>query len=274
MFISLPLRAYRALFSTSIALLIASCVQLPSAAQDLKITVENLSPSSGFFLTPVWYGLHSGDFDLFDIGGNASSAIEAIAEEGDVSGLQSDFSAPGRLQGVITGPAGFGSMAPQPPLIDTGEVATVIQTTMNPSAYRYFSFASMVIPSNDAFIGNENPMAYEVFDSAGNFNGDLTIDLFGADIWDAGTEVNNTVGAAFSTLGGVGTTEGGTIQVHPGLTNFEGTGTPVGNIGIGTAPSLTTPLARITITRVPEPTTALMGTVALMGLGLARRKCI
>ena len=83
----------------------------------------------------------------------------------------------------------------------------------------------MVIPSNDAFIGNGNPTAYRIFNPDGSFAGPLVIDIFGDEIYDAGTEVNDGLGAPFSTLGGSSTDENGTVALHPGLGNFIGTDT-------------------------------------------------
>lgn len=264
------------LAATTAALLISATNA--SAQERLVITVENLAPASGFFLTPTWVGLHDGSFDLFDVGTAATPGLATIAETGDVSILQGEFAAPGRLQSVAADPSGFGSVAGQPPLIDTGNTATTEIGIMNPAAYRYFSYASMVIPSNDAFIGNGNPTAYELFDAAGNFNGDLVIDITGADIWDSGSEVNNTYGAAFSAIdltaidpADIGARENGTVQQHPGLTNFEGTPTPVGLIGSGLAPGLSTAVARITITTVPEPGTIALAAFAGLGLAFRRR---
>lgn len=267
MLFTLSLRTHLTLFVACFALALGGMNQPKASAQELQISVENLSPDTGFFLTPLWYGLHNGSFDLFDVGGQATPGLELLAEDGATGALEAEFASPGRIQGVIANPDGF----PGAPVIDTGETAVAIQQTFDPAAYRYFSFASMVIPSNDAFIGNGNPLAYEVFDAAGNFNGDITIEIFGSDIWDAGTEVNNTLGAPFSTIGGSASDEGGTVQLHAGLQNFEGTGTPVGPIGAGLAPLSATPVARITISQVPEPTTAVMGMLALAGLGLSRR---
>ncbi len=250
-----------------------------TAQERLVITVENLAPTTGFFLTPTWVGLHDGSFDLFDVGTAATPGLATIAETGDVSILQGEFDAPGRLQSVAADPAGFGSVGMQPPLIDTGNTATTEINIMNPAAYRYFSYASMVIPSNDAFIGNGNPLAYELFDAAGNFNGDLVIDVTGADIWDSGSEVNNTFGAAFSAIdltgvdpADIGARENGTVQQHPGLANFEGTPTPVGLIGSGLAPGLDTPVARISISVVPEPTAAVLALLAGVGTAFRRRR--
>ena len=147
----------------SAVVLLALAVASAPAQERLLITVENLSPTEGFFLTPTWIGLHNGSFDLFDVGATASTGLEQLAEDGiigpasDPSTLSGMFAAPGRLEGVATGPSGFGSQMGQPPLIDTGETASVEIQTINPAAYRYLSFASMVIPSNDAFIGNEKP---------------------------------------------------------------------------------------------------------------------
>lgn len=251
-----------------LALLILHASSSKANAEALSIQIENLSPDTGFFLTPLWFGLHDGSFDLFDVGSPASSSIEELAEDGITTGLEADFAGPGRRQGVITGPAGFGSVNPQPPLIDAGETAATTVDILNASAYRYFSFASMVIPSNDAFIGNDNPMAYEVFDALGNFNGPVIIEIFGDEIWDSGTEVNDTLGAAFSTIGGMSSDEGGTVALHAGLANFEGTGTPVGNIGAGLAPEPGELVARITIQQVPEPSSIVLAITSLLGISL------
>lgn len=33
---------------------------------EVRVTVENLSPDAGTFLTPAWVGFHNGEFDLYD----------------------------------------------------------------------------------------------------------------------------------------------------------------------------------------------------------------
>jgi hypothetical protein len=33
--------------------------------------------------------------------------------------------------------------------------------------HQYISYAAMMIPSNDAFIGNDNPMGYPIFNENG-----------------------------------------------------------------------------------------------------------
>ncbi|MCA9231904.1 MAG: spondin domain-containing protein, partial [Planctomycetales bacterium] len=227
----------------------------------VRIEIENLGASTDFFLTPLWVGLHDGSFDLFSVGTAVTPGLESVAETGSPAILMTEFAGPNRLQSVAADPAGFGSLPGQPPVIDPGNTAVTEIAVSNPAAYRYFSFASMVIPSNDAFVGNGNPTAHELFDALGNFNGTQVIDLTAASIYDAGTEDNTGLGAAFSTLGGVETdTIGGTASQGPDLTNFIGTVTAAGTT-IGAVPG-SSPFARITISLVPEPASA-----ALVGLG-------
>jgi len=135
----------------------------------------------------------------------------------------------------------------------------------------------MLIPTNDAFLGNGDPTSIRIFNEDGSFANPAPIELFGSNIWDAGTEVNDTFGSPFSTIGGVSTDENGVVRLHPGLDNFVGTGTPTGQT-IGRAPGPNQLLARITFTIIPDPTSvpepataALLG-FGLMGLGLRNRR--
>jgi len=91
------------------------------------------------------------------------------------------------------------------PVLDPGEVTT-IRVDLDASTQRFFTFLSMVIPSNDTFIGNDNPLAYELFDASGNFVFDQLINVFATDAWDAGTEADNGYGAAFAPPTGTGPT--------------------------------------------------------------------
>lgn len=248
----------------------SACAQ---SAGDIQVDVTNVG-NSDFFLTPAWFAFSNGTFDFFDAGSAASSSLEALAEEGDVSGLVADFASsgvPGNKQGVAANPAGFGGA----PVIDPGETATAFITPANPAGYQYFSFASMVIPSNDSFIGNDDPLAYRVFDDNGDLtdaSGTFTIQIFGTDVWDAGTEQNTGTGAAFSTLGGTGVDEQGvvTLSMQPAdLSVFAGTQTAAGTtINRLIAPQAL--LATIEISIVPAPGVA--GILGLAGLGLVRRK--
>lgn len=236
--------------------------------QQVRVTVTNLQAGNGFFLTPVWFGLHDGNFDFFNNGSAASSSLEALAEEGVISGLQGDFSGSqmNGVQGALLNSAGF----PGAPVLDPGETASATVSVTNTVAGRYFSYASMVIPSNDAFIGNDNATMFQIFDAAGNYTGPVTFDVFGAIIWDSGTEVNDTMGAAFSILGGTSSVENGVVPLHSGLANFLGSGTVAGTT-IGSIPSGATPIARFCISAIPEPS-AMMALGLFAGIAAFRRR--
>ena len=186
----------------TLALFACATIASAQSSGDIQVDIKN-EGNSDFFLTPLWFGFHQGNFDMFNAGSAANvplgtDSIERLAEGGMVDGLQADTTMPN-----FDGVAGGGPIAP-------GATVTGYVTPANPAAYPYFSFASMVIPSNDSFIGNDNPMAYEVFDAMGNVNGGtFTIEIYGRDIWDAGTELNDEMGAAFSALGGSSSDENG-----------------------------------------------------------------
>lgn len=234
-----------------------------ASATTLQVTVENLQPGGGYYFTPVWLGLHDGSFDLFNLSSPASSQLEAIAEEGNVAPLASLFGSgingngSSRQGMVMMSPEGF----PGAPVFDPGEVVTQLIDVTDPVSNRYLSFASMVIPSNDAFFGNEDPLRHVLFQPDGSFAGPLTIDIPGNRLYDAGTELNNNMGAAFSAIGGVGTTEGGLVSMPVNLDSFLNSQTAAGT-GITQALG-SQPLARIHISAVPEPSS-----LSLLGLSL------
>jgi len=233
------------------------------------ITVEVTNEgNSDFFLTPFWFGFHDGGFDLFDSGSPAAPFLEVIAEVGDVEPLMDAFEAspasPGDINGVVASPMG-------PPPLAPGETASSTVTAINPSSYQYFSFASMVVPTNDTFIGNSNPTAHQIFDGADNFlgtGGVFEIQIFGNQIYDAGTEVNDAGadgGAAFAQGrdGEEGAVEGGNVTLATDLSEFAGLVTPPGTTINDTVIGAGELVATIRISIVPEPTS-----IALIGMGL------
>ncbi|HAV65586.1 MAG TPA: hypothetical protein DCY13_24820, partial [Verrucomicrobiales bacterium] len=174
------------------------------------------------YLTPVWVGFHNGDFDVFSGGGPASAALERLAEDGDTAPLSAAFLASGQGTTETTILSG-GTIPPLAP----GQVASAAFTLDgNASRNRYLSFASMVIPSNDAFVGNGDPKAIMVFDSNGNLQAAEYL-VMGSMVYDAGTEVNDEVPMNTAFLGqgtpDTGVVQNGVVSVHPGF-NARGTG--------------------------------------------------
>ncbi len=218
-----------------------------SAGEAVTFTFENLQPADGYFFTEPWVGLHGDDFDLYNVGERVTPGLESLAEGGNTQLLGEEFAQRGRLQATV------GNGAVQ--FISPGETISGSIDVRNPSAYPYVSFASMFIPTNDAFFGNDDLI--RIFDDAGNFTGPVTIEIFGSDVVDAGTEVNNASGAAGFSLGFDGSGSGdstddptGVAGPHPGFDNLVGlqtaAGTTIGSNGSGGI-TADEPLARVTI---------------------------
>ncbi len=185
-------------------------------AEQVTVQIENLSSANGLFLTPTWVSFHNGEFKLFTEGAPASSGLEQLAEDGDATGLIAEFSSQvsSGLSNVLTAPNGFAGA----PVFDPQDKSNRV-FDLDPQKHRYFSYAAMVIPSNDAFIGNPNSTAYELFDEDGKFKGPIVITIMGNQVWDAGTEENTEMDAAFlnQTAPDAGIATTALVQLHPGF---------------------------------------------------------
>ncbi len=201
-------------FSKSVqSALIIGGLLLASAASAVQVavTVRNAAPENGIWAVNPWIGVHDGTFDAFDSGSAASAAVEAASEDGNGSLLAAAF--------ATSQPDGFGAVIPGP--IAPGSTHTQI-FDLDPSnpAHRFLSYFAMIIPSNDAFWANDNPVAYPIFDGAGTFV-PRSFRVYGSAIWDAGTEVNDEIPANTAFLAqaapNTGTTENAVVALHPGF---------------------------------------------------------
>lgn len=254
-----PSPCFRALSMASLALGAGFGLAPQAQAVEVTVTVENLSPPNGVFLTPLWVGFHNGDFDIYNPDTPASSALERLAEDGNNALLSTEFAAsePNGLEATITEAGG----AEGP--FDPGSKASRT-FDLNPATNRFLSYATMVIPSNDAFVANADPQAHQLFDADGNFTGPISFTVLGTQVRDAGTEANTETDAAFfdQTAPNTGTPTTDPVSVHPGFNGSFGNpdGAPMNILG-GTssdgisfdtlAADFTQPgyaLARITIT--------------------------
>lgn len=196
-------------------------ITISNAMTPVRLTVKNKAPADGVYLTPVWAGFHDGSFNVFDTGSAASMELERLAEDGSIGGLSDLFlaSQANGVDGIVMDPEGF----PGAPLFDPGS-ASSLTLDLDPMANPYFSYASMVIPSNDAFIGNDNPMAYRLFNEEGDFTGPVSFRVMGSHVLDAGTEDNTETDAAFFDQMGpdTGVTSNGMVSMHPGYNGSVG----------------------------------------------------
>ena len=179
------------LINTLLAAAVAAA--LPVAGQaavvQLRVTVENLAPQNSISFAPLRVGFHRGVFDAFNIGAVAGPAIISVAEGGWGAAWFPAFAAadPGAVTGTIL-PNPAGPLAPG----GSGQQTFTIDTDVNP----FFTFAAMVVPSNDFFIGNDSPTRFRLFDAAGQL---VVSDILqrARDVWDAGSEVFDPTAAAF-----------------------------------------------------------------------------
>ena len=262
-----PLRLAALLAAGSTALAIAPAAH----AVAVKISVENVAPMGATSHTPVWIGLHDGTFDLFNPGEAASMPLERVAEDGNPGPLNALFSTaqPGGHQDVIFGP-GIGPGSP-PIFGPGGRGSAVLDLGPGPTDF-WLSFASMVLPSNDAFFANENPLAYKIVDGGSVIA--TTILVLGSQVWDAGTEVNDEIPQNVPLLGqmadNTGVVEGGDVAPHAG---FIPGGPILSAFPNGDFTQNDYQVARITISQVPEPPTlALLAGSLGMGVWLRRRR--
>ncbi len=267
----------------AIAFVAAMSVGAVAQATTLEITITNSANTGGFAITPVYSAFHDGNFDAFNVGEAASAGVKLIAETGNQAGLTPErlLASPGSQATVVAAP-GSG-----PPTIDPGE-ATTATIAVDGNTNRYFSFLSMLVPSNDTFLGNDDPLAFELFDVAGMFLGERTINITADWLFDAGTEVNDRNNGPAFVVGqdaDDGAAENGVVHQVESFAAFAGVNTPLGlldgnEIDFGQDPSRFS-VASISIREVtslstiPLPASGLLiigGLGMLGGLRRLRRK--
>ena len=238
----------------------------PAAADflDVTVTIQNLAPARSVSFAPLRLGFHNGTYDAFNNGQVASPAIVSIAEGG-------------------SGSAWFPAFAAADPTATLGSVGGALlpgQTASNtfrvdPLLNPFFTFATMVLPSNDLFLGNDSPIAFRLFNPSGGLA--LTsISQRGSSIWDAGSEVADPANAAF-VVGGdnsLRTPQNGVVSFSRSeLGVFNGVQTAGGYTYDNSLLTDSGEIYRISFqaTPVPAPPAVVLGLLAVGGL-VARRR--
>ncbi|MGK7946847.1 MAG: spondin domain-containing protein [Microcystaceae cyanobacterium] len=278
----------------------------PSAqAAVFQVTIENLAPQSGVRFTPVWVGFHNGSFDSYNGGLSSQLGLELLAEDGNNLQFEDDFaknrtyidnsggtplsatlsSADAGFAQVGTRVQGRVGSAPIAP----GQSASQLFTVTEDSSNQFFSYASMILPSNDYFIANGNPTEIDV-SSLFNTIGESIVFNIGTTINDAGTEVNDFNTSAGNVLFGLsggqtgpqqGANENGVVANVTATAPFDDFDNQPGGFDFSPLNFNDTNLypngvARVTITSVQVPEASgikglfLLGILGLIG-GINRR---
>jgi PEP-CTERM motif/Spondin_N len=249
---------------------VALCVAATAAQAQMRqvtVTITNLAAANSISFAQTHLGFHRGVFDAFNIGNVAGPGIVSVAEGGAGGQWQADFAAadPTSTRDRIAGALTPGQSRSQSFIVNAG---------LN----RFFSFATMVIPSNDFFLGNDNAQQYRLFDDAGNLLIN-SITQTSSQIWDAGSELFSIEGAAFLVNGtnAIRTPQNGVVSFNfAELMGFNGQQTAAGyvfNSGL-TAGQAIYRIDFTSVAVVPEPASmVLIGSGLLMlGAFAARRK--
>jgi hypothetical protein len=257
-------------FVRSALLSLGAAITLSSLATSAKaevmavtITIRNLAPTNSVSFAPLRFGFGNGTFDAFNINATATAPIISVAEGGSGADWFPAFAAaePNAVLGSVPGA-----------LLPGATASTTINVDTMSANNRFFTFATMVIPSNDLFLGNDNPAAFQVFNASGGLNL-TTISQNAGQIWDAGSEAADPANAAFVVGGtnGLRTPENGVVTFErTELGVFNGLQTAAGyNFDSTLLASNATPIYQIgfSVTAVPEPTSMALGSIALAGMG-------
>jgi hypothetical protein len=239
------------------AVLFALGAGAQAANVKVSVTTYNLAPANSVTVAPLHLSFHSGSHDVFDIGSPAPSAVQTVAESGSGAVWLAAFAAADPLAtvGTVNGA----------PLLPGGSESRsfVVDAARNP----YFSFAAMLVPSNDFFIGNDSANAWRLFDDAGGLQ-TASLSIRARDVWDAGTEVFDPDTAAFldGVDGSLRADQHSVVALNFGeLAGFNGRLTAAGYT-FDSQLAADTEIYRIdfAVATVPEP-----GSYALLAAGLA-----
>ena len=256
----------KTLLRSSIAVAALAFATNAAHATVIEVTVTTNGPVG---LAPVFAAFHDGGYDIFDAGGTASAGLELLAEVGDASAIIGEANTAG-----YTNVAAF---APGGPFAPNGGTGSMIFTL--DAGDTSFSLASMLLPSNDWFIGTDNALNITSLLGAdeGTF---LSVPL--SRVYDAGTESEEFGFAPGGGLVGITTPSnpaGGTTLTDPismvtGPDPFSTFGglEPV-DFDTTTIDFTGSRVATLTLMVVPEPAaTSLMLGLGLLGLIVVRRR--
>lgn len=225
------------------ALPLAALMSAPAFAADYTIEVQNLT--RGTYFTPLLVAAHPASASLFSVGAAASTELQAMAEGGDISGLEA----------IVSSVSGQSVANPAGGLLAPGAVTSAMINNDATPANTRLSIVAMLLPTNDGFVGLNSLMLPT---EAGTYTYTLNA-------YDAGTEANNEIRGSgapgmagmpvpppleslvgMNGTGRTGSAEG-FVHIHPGVLGDADAAGGVSDID-ATQSRWLNPVARITIT--------------------------
>ena len=149
----------------------ASLGSMHAMAGERQMSIEITNATNAIYFTPLLVSAHNQYTHMFQVGTAASASLQAMAEGGDISGLDTDLAALGASN--VVNPAG-GLLAPG---------ASAIATLSAGGQNKFLSLVAMLLPTNDGFVGLD---AIRIPKKKGTY----TYYLNG---YDAGTEANDEI---------------------------------------------------------------------------------
>ena len=192
---------------------VAALTLVSPAVPAAEITVSITNLTQGMAFTPRLLVAHTAAVDLFEPGTAASPGLTEVAEGGDTGTLAAALDLDTSVQRNQT----FGGLL--------GPAATSADYSFETNGHPYLSLVTMLIPTNDAFAGLDS---WRIPTEPGTYT--VTLNAY-----DAGTEANDEINPATSTLTGPGASALGGFNA-PGMAGATNPfATNVGSGGTGVA---------------------------------------
>ncbi|GEA60739.1 spondin domain-containing protein [Vibrio comitans] len=205
-----------------------------SSTQSYRYTLSVVNLTANQPMSPLVVLTHNSDYSLFEVGQSASVPLEQLAEAGSNGDLIALMDS---NDNVEQGLSGNGLVMPG--------MSDEVTITIDPGFSGYVSVASMLVNTNDAFVG-ETGLSVQSLAVGDSFEMNMNV-------WDAGTELNDELASTIPGPAGGGEgfnaarNDDDVVTFHSGVISSDD--------GLVTSALLAThrflnPGAKITITRI------------------------